>query len=174
MVYAAWLRRERRKWPAVEQQLAEKDRAGGRKAFWDVLRQWHDRAHDARAPVSLIWWNWPLEYWTRIRDGARLGLLKEPAGKLMANYTSGECDEVTKEMDRFESAGFLEKSDVISTVNPMAFVPKKETGKGRIITDSKKSGVNSVLPSPPVWLPTIDDVKATKNAAVAHPYHALH
>ena len=75
----------------------------------------------------------------------------------MKNYASGECDEVLAELDRFEAAGFLEDGPV-ECINPIAYIPKKEAGKGRIIIDCLRSGVNTYLPSPPVVLPSVRDV----------------
>ena len=58
------------------------------------------------------------------------------------------------------TVGFLEKGEVVVN-NPIAFVPKKEVGKGRIIIDMLRSGVNTSLPSPPVSLPRINEVLAS-------------
>ena len=125
--------------------------------FSRVLRQWHDRTYDPGAPVSLAWWNWPRRYWVEARDGVRLGFTAKPPRRMMRNYASGECDEVLAELDRFEAAGFLEDGDV-ECINPIAYIPKKEAGKGRIIIDCLRSCVNIYLPSPPVVLPTVVDV----------------
>ena len=70
----------------------------------------------------------------RARVGVHLGFVLAPETSARPNYASGECDDVTKEMDRFEASGFLEKGPVLVN-NPMAYIAKKEAGTGRIITD---------------------------------------
>ena len=64
-------------------------------------------------------------------------------------------------MTRFFAAGFLEDSDDVAVVNPMACIPKEELDKHRIITDCRASGVNDyITKTPPVSLPAAADVFA--------------
>ena len=155
--HLCWLRLQRRKWRTLRLEGPTHDLPTMDKKFYRVLRQWHDRAYDSNAPVSLAWWNWPRHYWVEARDGVRLGFTTKPPRRLMKNYASGECDEVLAELDRFEAAGFLEDG-CVECINPIAYIPKKEAGKGRIIIDCLRSCVNIYLPSPPVVLPTVVDV----------------
>ena len=164
-----WLRGERR---AAEAAVCEYVRDGRvrevdggerelRRCAATTLARWRRRMIDPGAPLELVWWRWPKHHQEEARRGLAIGVVEPPPAVLMKNYASGEVPSVTEELDRFESAGFLEEGE-ITTVSPAAAVPKREAGaKDRVIIDLSKSGVNAAIATPPTVLPSVEDMLAT-------------
>ena len=161
LVYFAWLRKLRREWPSV----AERNCANGspvpearlRKDFFQTVRLWHARLYDINAGTRLIWWHWPTSMQTEIREGVDLGFLEPPDSGFRPNHPSGEHLEVGQELDRFFKCGYVEHGPIVSQ-SPLAYVPKRAAGIGRVIYNMKCSRVNRKLPGYPVAYPRINDV----------------
>jgi DNA (cytosine-5)-methyltransferase 1 len=125
-----------------------------------TMRAERDRGCGSEGPVNLLWWNWPPDMWTEIRDGFELPFVTKPAKFKGENYESAACEKVFKEFDRLIKLGYLvelveEECEVISSISA---VPKKNSVKLRVVIDMSASGLNGCLLPPRFMLPTVEEV----------------
>ena len=163
LVQYAWLRQERKKWGAIaelyQRERPEVDQRRLRTAFLTTLAAWRRRIHEPEAPLAMVWWRWPLESQDDMRLGVKMGFLSKPMRYHRPNHPTGEHADVLSEFERFESCGFVESGKGIVVTNPLAYVPKKTAGIGRVIVDMKRGQVNAHLTANyPVVYPRIEDV----------------
>ena len=161
LAHYAWLRKLRDEWPAIRDFNRNRVKPVServlRKDFFDTVRLWHARMYDLDAGTRLIWWHWPHHMWDEIREGVELGFQSEPDSGFRPNHPTGEHRDVGQELDRFHRCGFVERGHIASQ-SPLAYVPKRAAGIGRVIYDMKRSRVNELLFRMPVSYPRINDV----------------
>ena len=59
-----------------------------------VLNDERKRGVRRGGPISLLWWYWPADMWTEIREGYRLPLDRPAVPFRGDNYESTECEKV--------------------------------------------------------------------------------
>jgi hypothetical protein len=109
--------------------------------------------------LQLLWWEFPPEHWTPLREGSPMNFLVEPVPRLNPNAHMDSEQLVI-------AAGFvdelLELSILLSfaewkaflTNAPLFVVPKEgQGGEWRVIADMLHGGQNSCVGSDPVFLP---------------------
>jgi hypothetical protein len=116
--------------------------------------------------LKLLWWEFPPEHWTALRDGSRMNFLKLPVPNIQPNATMDEeqlrvgADFVNELLD-LKVLGRLEgEEDLEILLNaPLFIVPKEgQEGQWRVIADMLRGGQNMCIGNDPVILPRISHI----------------
>lgn len=122
----------------------------------------HRRNHDDQGPtppqLQLLWWEFPEEHWTALREGSHMNFLVTPPAELHDNSDMDE--EQTKVAGAFvdELVGLgvlrdLQDEQILATA-PLFCIPKEgQPGEWRVIADMLRGGQNGAIGSDPVVLP---------------------
>ena len=160
-----WRRRQLRGWiqyrlkRARSRDVSEEERARDRAAARDCLRR--------IAGVSVwkwdlgsrpIFWNWPEEFRTRVRDGLHVWVNKE----LLPNWRRPQMgidpshlEMVRSKLDVIRSKGYVEPGTVRSLT--AYFAVPKGADDIRMVYDGTQSGLNAALWAPYFSLPTVEE-----------------
>jgi hypothetical protein len=117
------------------------------KAWIDGLRmlQIHQDNYNAEGPkpkrLQLLWWEFPPEHWTGLREGSRMNFLKTPETRLNANANMDEeqLQVAAAFVDEFIELGIVntlaEGQDILLNA-PLFAVPKEgQEGEWRVIAN---------------------------------------
>lgn len=113
----------------------------------------------APSQLQLIWWEFPPEHWTALREGSRMNFLVQPEAKDNPNapMDQEQLDVAAAFVDELLALGVLltaEDGLEILLNAPLFVVPKEgQEGEWRVIADMLRGGQNSCMGSDPVFLP---------------------
>jgi hypothetical protein len=116
---------------------------------------------DGPKHLVVLWWNWPPEHWTELREGASMNFLEEPPPGLVDNsdMTPEQLDTATAFVDELIALGVLQiPTEALRNNFPLFLVEKVTKGDWRCIADGKGGGQNDVCSSDPVHLGGPDDI----------------
>ena len=109
--------------------------------------------------LQLLWWEFPPEHWTPLREGSPMNFLVEPVPRLNPNahmdseqlvVAAGFVDEL---LELSILLAFAEGKEFLMNA-PLFVVPKEgQEGEWRVIADMLRGGQNSCMGSDPVFLP---------------------
>jgi hypothetical protein len=109
--------------------------------------------------LQLLWWEFPKEHWTALREGSRMNFLKEPKHEIHDNAAMDEeqLDVAAAFVNELLDLGIVlepaEGEEVLSN-SPLFTVPKEgQEGQWRVIADMLRGGQNECIGSDPVVLP---------------------
>jgi len=114
--------------------------------------------------LQLLWWEFPKEHWSELRDGCPMNFLTEPTGEVMSNPVMDEEElkiaaEFVDELKRLGVLRRLPPGQELRANAPLFCVPKPgQDGQWRPIADMKRGGQNEHIGKDPVHLPRSDDI----------------
>jgi hypothetical protein len=109
--------------------------------------------------LQLLWWEFPPEHWTPLREGSPMNFLVEPMPRLNPNahMDSDQLDVAAGFVDELLELSILRtftKGKEFMMNAPLFVVPKEgQEGEWRVIADMLRGGQNSCMGSDPVFLP---------------------
>jgi hypothetical protein len=123
----------------------------------------HRGNYDAKGPkptrLQLLWWEFPPEHWTSLREGSRMNFLKEPKREIHdnAHMDAEQLDVAAAFVDELHDLGIVlepgEGEELLSNA-PLFTVPKEgQEGQWRVIADMLRGGQNECIGADPVVLP---------------------
>jgi hypothetical protein len=112
--------------------------------------------------LTILWWEWPREHWTELREGASMNFLKTPPSGLIANTTMSEEELPTavKFVEELIALGVVGPHDEPIVNNCPLFIVEKagQAGQWRCIADGKRGLINDCCASDPVLMSHPDDI----------------
>ena len=126
--------------------------------------------------LQLLWWEFPPEHWTELREGCPMNFLSEPTKGITPNapMTAEQQEIATEFIDELWHIGVLEliPDDCDLKANAPLFTVAKpgQPGQWRCIADMKSGGQNAHIGKDPVHLPP----GRTYSRAVVHRWMVRH
>jgi hypothetical protein len=120
--------------------------------------------HPEPKHLQILWWEFPREHWTDLREGSSMNFLSEPAAGIHENAKMDEEQRAVAGtfMDELISLGAMEecpKDEPLHCSSPLFCVPKPgQPGQWRIIANCKTGGQNEAVGSDPVILPRVNHI----------------
>ena len=119
----------------------------------------HRQNYGPEGPTHLVvlWWEWPPEHWTALREGSSMNFLLTPEGGITKNspMTPEQLETAILFVDELIRLGVLweqDPSDIRKNM-PLFLVPKPgQEGQWRCIADGKAGGQNEVCVNDPMHL----------------------
>lgn len=114
--------------------------------------------------LQILWWEFPSEHWTELRDGCPMNFLTEPEAKITPNNDmDGPATEVAAEFaDELIRIGTLvgvPEGEQMLTNAPLFCLPKLgQEDQWRCIADMKSGGQNEHIGKDPVHLSRPEDI----------------
>ena len=114
--------------------------------------------------LVILWWEWPKEHWTELRDGASMNFMTPPVPGLVPNQNleGPALVEAIKFVDQLVSLGVLREaqpSDNIINNFPLFLVPKPgQPDEFRCIADGKTGGQNDACVADPCQMTSPDHI----------------
>jgi hypothetical protein len=112
--------------------------------------------------LQILWWEFPPEHWTDLREGSRMNFLITPRGELKLNAAMDDESQAAagKFVDELKSLGVLLPAQGELHANCPLFCVDKvyEPGKKRCIADMKTGGQNRCIGKDPVYLIQSQDI----------------
>jgi hypothetical protein len=106
--------------------------------------------------LQLLWWEFPPEHWSDLREGSSMNFLISPSGELVLNSEMDELELVAagKFVDQLMALGTLQPAEGELLANcPLFCVDKAgQPGEKRCIADMKAGGQNACIGKDPVYL----------------------
>jgi hypothetical protein len=109
--------------------------------------------------LQLLWWEFPPEHWTPLREGSPMNFLVTPVPRLNPNahMDQEQLDVAASFVDELLELSvlrdFAEGKEFLMNA-PLFVVPKEgQEGEWRVIADMLRGGQNSCMGSDPVFLP---------------------
>ena len=113
--------------------------------------------------LQVLWWEFPPEHWTALRDGSRMNFLRPP--------NPGSHDNAAMDAEQLAVAvAFVEElldlrvlrcpeTGEIKANAPLFLIPKEgQEGQWRVIADMLRGGQNASIGSDPVFLPRLTHI----------------
>jgi hypothetical protein len=132
-----------------------------------VALEIHRNKYDAFGPsptqLQLLWWEFPPEHWTPLREGSRMNFLRLPEPVIKPNaYMDNEQRDVgaafVDKLLELKVLGLLDDDDILLNA-PLFVVPKEgQEGEWQVIADMLRGGQNMCIGNNPVILPRISHV----------------
>jgi hypothetical protein len=123
----------------------------------------HRGNYDANGPkptrLQLLWWEFPPEHWTSLREGSRINFLKEPQRKIHDNapMDAEQLDVAAAFVDELEALGIVlqpkDGEEVLSNAPLFTVENEGQEGQWRVIADMLRGGQNECIGADPVVLP---------------------
>jgi hypothetical protein len=114
--------------------------------------------------LQVLWWEFPREHWTGLRDGSRMNFLKVPESRLNvnANMDEEQLQVAAAFVDELIGLGVVdtldEGQDILLNA-PLFVVPKEgQDGEWRVIADMLRGGQNMCIGNDPVVLPRMSHI----------------
>jgi len=123
----------------------------------------HRLNYDASGPdlkrLQLLWWEFPPEHWTEVREGGKMNFLQPPTPQIHqnANMTEDQLATAAEFVDELIGLGALRlppAERAVLLTAPLFVVPKPgQPGQWRCIADMLRGGQNENIGPDPVYLP---------------------
>ena len=131
----------------------------------EKILDWHRTNYGPNGPTRLtvLWWEWPKEHWTALREGSSMNFMIDPKAGLVDNSDmEGDQKRTAIEfMDELISLGVLVPTtkEFLSNNFPLFLVDKPDRpGQYRCIADGKAGGQNDVCLGDPMHLLQPQDI----------------
>ena len=114
--------------------------------------------------LKLLWWEFPKEHWTPLKEGSRMNFLRSPKAVIHDNAKMDEeqtqvAANFVEELMDLGTVGTPEEGREILTTAPLFVVPKEgQEGEWRVIADMLRGGQNECIAGDPVFLPRISHI----------------
>ena len=141
------------------------------KAYADGVKalEIHRRNYNAEGPdpqqLQLLWWEFPKEHWTPLREGSRMNFLQTPPSELKPNAVLNDeqlavAAAFVDELLALKVLALLDDGDADILLNAPLFVVAKEgqPGEWRVIADMLRGGQNMCIGTYPTVLPRISHI----------------
>ena len=144
-----------------------KERNGPDKWIKDGIEmlRYHRQNYGPDGPkrLTVLWWEWPKEHWTALREGSSMNFLIDPATGLMENSEMDpeQLKTAIAFMDELIDLAVLIEVDEADLKNnfPLFLVTKAgQPGQWRCIADGKAGGQNDACVSDPLHLVQPQDI----------------
>jgi hypothetical protein len=118
----------------------------------------HRTNYTAAGPqrLQLLWWEFPRDHWTALREGCHLGFLISPKGELKLNgaLTNEEREVAGRFVDELIGLGVLQEATEALIANCALFCVDKayDSDQKRCIANCKEGGQNTCIGKDPVYL----------------------
>ena len=97
--------------------------------------------------LQILWWEWPCERWSELRNGCEMNFLVEPRSNLdkpdpvLDETQSGVADEFVGELCALGTLGLPPTQKDIRAITPLFLLPKPgQVDQWRVLGDMKKGG----------------------------------
>jgi hypothetical protein len=153
----------RRQGALLRKVVAELDGPAKWIAAGEIILEGHRNNYGPGGPKHLVvlWWKWPREHWTELREGVSMNFLREPVPGIVENsaMTAEQLETATNFVDELIDLGVLQiPTEPLQNSFPLFLVEKLIKGQWRCIADGKSGGQNDNCSSNPVHLGTPDDI----------------
>jgi hypothetical protein len=125
----------------------------------DLHRENYNAEGPSPSTLQILWWEFPREHWTDLREGSRMNFAFPPSPAIHdnAHMDVGAMEVAGAFVDELADLGvLLEEDDKIKVLlnAPLFCVPKEgQPGEWRVIADMLRGGQNSCMTSDHVYLP---------------------
>ena len=113
--------------------------------------------------LQIIWWEFPEEHWTALREGSRMNFLRPPDPGAHDNARMDDeqlavAVEFVEELLDLRVLRCPESGEVVANA-PLFLVPKEgQVGQWRVIADMLRGGQNASIGGDPVFLPRLTHI----------------
>jgi hypothetical protein len=129
----------------------------------------HRTNYNAEGPaptqLQLLWWEFPKEHWTALREGSRMNFLKSPSPEMKPNAVMDDeqlavAAAFVDELLVLKVLHLLDDGEAEILLNaPLFVVPKEgQPGEWRVIADMLRGGQNMCIGNDPTVLPRISHI----------------
>ena len=128
-------------------------------AALDVHRTNYTMEGPAASTLQILWWEFPPEHWTDLREGSRMNFSSPPPSTIHDNAPMdvSAMEVAGAFVDELDDLGVLLAEDdkfKILLNAPLFCIPKEgQPGEWRVIADMLRGGQNSSMMRDPVYLP---------------------
>lgn len=116
--------------------------------------------------LVVLWWEWPPEHWTELREGASMNFMRPPVPGLVPNSVMDPAEllSASKYVEELRRLGVAPLAlEALLNNGPLFLVEKALGSDGlpaghRCISDMKKGGQNEVCISDPSHMTSVNDI----------------